>query len=137
MGTAIVKAGIVDPIMIVIATLSALGIFTSPTFEMSAAWRWLFWGMTFAAYMLGMYGILLFTVGMVAYICSLESFGVPYFSPFGPLRVRDLQDSWIRLPITGFTNRPVANRAVDVDKARPVSSTRPINIYRGQQEGQE
>lgn len=136
-GTAIVKAGIVDPIMIVIATLSALGLFTSPTFEMTSAWRWLFWGLTFAAYMLGMYGLLLFSVGIVAYICSLESFGVPYFTPFGPLRVPDLADTWIRLPITGFTNRPVANRAVDVDKARKVAAQGSINLYRGQQEGQE
>ena len=38
-GTAIVKAGIADDIMIVTVTLTALGLFTTPTFEMTTPWR--------------------------------------------------------------------------------------------------
>ncbi len=111
-GTAIVKADIVDDVMIICATLTALGLFTTPSFEMSTPWRWLFWLMLFGAYALGIFGILLVTVGIVAYLASLESFGVPYLSPFGPFRTESWADSWIRAPIPNLRRRSISARPV-------------------------
>ena len=109
-GTAIVKAGIVDDVMIVSATLTALGLFTSPAFEMSTPWRWLFWAMIVGAYFLGVLGMVLVTVAIVAYLASLEPFGVPYLTPFGPVRLGAWADAWVRLPTPVLRRRPIALR---------------------------
>ncbi|MGC8487103.1 MAG: spore germination protein [Clostridia bacterium] len=133
-GTAVVKAGLVDTLMIIIATLSALGLFTTPSYEMTAAWRWLFWGLIVGAYALGLFGIVLVSVAIVTYLCSLESFGVPYFSPFGPTRWRDLRDSWIRVPLNRFLNRPVYPRPVDVSQAAPWTFEGGLDLHRAQED---
>ncbi len=111
-GTAIVKAALVSDIMIVIITLTALGLFTSPVYEMAVPWRILFWFVILAAYLLGIYGIILSLIIILAHLASLENFGVPYLSPFGPLRVRDLKDSWIRFPEAKMRHRPTYLRSV-------------------------
>lgn len=109
-GTAIVKAGIVDDVMIVSATLTALGLFTSPAFEMSTPWRWLFWVMIAGAYFLGILGMVLVTVGIIAYLASMEEFGVPYLTPFGPVRLGSWSDAWLRLPTPTLKERPISLR---------------------------
>ncbi|WP_312094972.1 spore germination protein [Niallia sp.] len=43
---------------------------------------------------------------MVAYPCSLQSFGVPYLAPFPPIILADLKDSLIRVPLPFMTKRP-------------------------------
>jgi hypothetical protein len=118
-GTAIVKAGIVSDIVIVATTLTALGLFTTPTFEMTAAWRWLFWVMVLGSYMLGILGMVLVTVFIITYLAALEPFGVPYLSPFGPIRLRDLKDSVLRAPITALKQRPFYLRPADIQKEVP------------------
>lgn len=115
-GTAIVKAGIVDPLLIVMVTLTALALFTTPAFELTAAWRWLFWVLILGAYVLGVLGILVVSVIIVAYLSSLESFGVPYLSPIGPLNFADLKDSIVRFPLDLFNNRPSYLHPIDVSQ---------------------
>lgn len=105
-GTAIVKAGIVSPLMIVIITLTALGLFTSPSYEMAVPWRVLFWLLVTLSYFLGIYGIILGLLTILAHLASLENFGVPYLSPFGPVKPRDLKDSLVRFPEPMLTKRP-------------------------------
>ncbi len=111
-GTSIVKAGIVDSIMIIIITLTALGLFTSPSYEMATPWRILFWVLITASYFFGLYGIVLTTLIILAHLSSLENFGVAYFSPFGPIRFRDLKDSWLKYPTSALNKRPVYLRSV-------------------------
>ena len=118
-GTAIVKAGIVDDVMIVSATLTALGLFSTPAFEMSTPWRWLFWVMVLGAYTLGIFGMLMVTVGIVGYMASLEPFGVPYLSPFGPLRTSSLADAWLRAPAPALKKRPTSLRPQVQKEASP------------------
>lgn len=136
-GTAIVKAGIVDDIMIVTVTLTALGLFTTPTFEMTTPWRWLFWSFILGAYLLGVYGIMLATVLVITHLASLEEFGTPYLTPFGPLRKREIGDSWIRLPIPSFIKRPTSLRPVDIGQAKPMEVSDTVPIYQGQEDARE
>lgn len=123
-GTAIVKAGLVDALMIIIVTLTALGLFTVPAIEIASTWRWLFWLFIVAAWIFGIYGIVLLTVVLVVHLSSLDNFGVPYLSPFGPMRTTDLVDSWIRLPFPQIRQRPttlrtLAPKQAEVDPINP------------------
>ncbi|MBX5467683.1 MAG: spore germination protein [Firmicutes bacterium] len=131
-GTAIVKAGVVDDIMIVTVTLTALGLFTSPAFELTSTWRWLFWGFIAAAYVFGIYGIVLMTVAVLTHVTSLENYGVPYFSPWGPLRVRELADSLVRLPLPFLTRRPLSLRTVDARLSHRRTTRQAVDLYAGQ-----
>ncbi len=119
-GTAVVKAAIVSDLMIVIITLTALGLFTSPVYSMATPWRVLFWFVIIASYFFGTYGIILAVVGIIAHLASLENFNVPYFSPFGPLNLRDLKDSMVRFPYSAFKKRPAYLATVN-----PVQRTEP------------
>ncbi len=118
-GTAIVKAGLVDSLMIIIVTLTALGLFTVPAIEIAATWRWMFWLYVAAAWLFGMYGLVLITVVLIVHLTSLENFGVPYLSPFGPIRLADLSDSWIRFPFPQLKRRPVSLRTLVRHQAEP------------------
>lgn len=43
----------------------------------------------------------------LAHLCRLESFGTPYFAPWAPFRLKDIKDTFIRLPIWKFNTRPL------------------------------
>ncbi len=117
-GTAVVKAGIVSDILIVIMTLAAVALFAAPVFEMATPWRVLFWVLIASAYLLGIYGIILTLMMVIAHLVSLENFGVAYLTPFGPLRPRDLQDTWLRLPYSQLLRRPTQLHAILPGKKR-------------------
>lgn len=53
--------------------------------------------MAIAAFM-GLYGIAIFTIMLIAHLCSLRSLGVPYMTPIGPFVPGNLKDTFIRSP---------------------------------------
>ncbi|MCY0886577.1 MAG: spore germination protein, partial [Firmicutes bacterium] len=86
-----------------------------PAYEMGTPWRILFWALVLAANFLGVFGIVLVGSAVVTYLAALEDFGVPYLSPSGPWRWRDLLDSWIRAPYRVMARtRPVAWQPVNI-----------------------
>ena len=40
------------------------------------------------------------------HLCQLHTFHAPYLSPVAPLRMKDMKDTFIRLPILSFWERP-------------------------------
>lgn len=131
-GTAIVKAGIVDPLLIVMVTLTALALFTTPAFELTSAWRWLFWVLIAGAYIFGVLGILVVAVLIVAYLASLEPFGVPYLTPFAPLNWSTIRDTIVRFPLHVFTKRPSYTQTIDVTDSGGAIRTDPVPIVERQ-----
>ncbi|MCY0881997.1 MAG: spore germination protein, partial [Firmicutes bacterium] len=105
-GTAIVKAGVVSDLMIIIATLTALGLFTAVDYAITVPWRILSWLIVLSSTIFGVYGIILVLLLIVAHLAQLQNLGVPYLSPFGPMRPEDLKDSWLRWPKSQLTHRP-------------------------------
>lgn len=109
-GTAVVKAGLVDTQIIVIMTLTALSLFATPVYELTATWRVMGFAMLTAGFVLGIVGIVLATMAFVAVLADMRSFGAPYFAPWAPFRVRDWGNAVWRLPWTRITVRPTAPR---------------------------
>lgn len=134
-GTAIVKAGIVSGIMIVTITLTALGLFTSPVYDMAVPWRVLFWMLIIMAYIFGLYGVILGLLLILSHMATIENFGVPYLSPFGPYRLRDMLDGIVRAPGHLLQKRPIYLRTLRPRKsqaaARPMANPK---IYQAQKE---
>lgn len=88
-GQAASQAHLVSRTSIIIAAITAIGTFLT-MYQLTYALRIWKYPMILAASMLGLYGIVCCTIVMVGHLCSLKSLGVPYFSPLGPLRIRDL-----------------------------------------------
>lgn len=98
LGTAAVQAGIVSPAMVIVVSLTGISSFATPAFNMALSIRMLrFIIMAIAAFM-GLYGIAIFTIMLIAHLCSLRSLGVPYMTPIGPFVPGNLKDTFIRSP---------------------------------------
>lgn len=106
-GDAIVKAGLVSNTMIVIVATTAIASYVVPSNEMSGAVRLLRFPIMIAAATMGFIGIVFCLMALIIHLCTLESFGTPYFAPVAPFRWRDLKDSIIRAPIWLLKNRPL------------------------------
>jgi spore germination protein KA len=61
-------------------------------------------------------GITFGTIIILAHLCRLESFGSPYFAPWAPFGLKDMKDTFIRLPITKFNTRPLDPKPNTIDR---------------------
>ncbi len=106
LGETAVNAGIVSTPTIMIVALSGICLYTVPDLsETLSVLRLLF---LIIAGSLGGYGIILFGYGLLTYLCSIDSFGVPYLAPYAPLIKNDLQDGLTIDFFANMTKRPQA-----------------------------
>ena len=113
-GTAVVKAGFVSPQIIVLMTLTALSLFSVPTYELLASWRLMSWMMLGAGFVLGVYGIVLLTLWLSVVLIGLSSFGTPYLTPIAPWRPKDWDNLFIRAPWTTLRRRLTESQTQDL-----------------------
>lgn len=113
-GQAAVDANIVSPMVVIIVAFTALCSFAIPNEDFATAFRilkFVFIGLC-AAW--GFYGFLIGLLFVLIHLSQLESFGVPYFTPFVGADLNgnaDEGDTFIRPPSALLKRRPVyANR---------------------------
>lgn len=103
MGDAAVSAGLVGAPVVITIALTAVSSFLVPSQNDAASILRLL-TMILAA-LVGGYGVAMGLLAMLLHLGSLSSFGVPFFNGFYPNR--DLQDSFIRMPLWSMRRRPV------------------------------
>lgn len=104
MGQAAVSAGLISAAVLIVLALTAIASFvTVPFVDVSTIVRVIFLAL---GWLMGFFGLMLGLVFLLMYLCSLETFGVPYFSPFAPLSFQGLKDSVIRFPLWKLKFRP-------------------------------
>lgn len=59
---------------------------------------------------------------ILAHICNLQSFGVPYLAPFAPLRVKDMGDYIYRRSWRWMRERPPLTAKKNIVRQRGVES---------------
>ena len=111
-GQAVVQAGIVSNIMVIVVAFTAISSFIIPNYDMASAVRLLRFLMMGLAAMFGIIGIVIGMMGLIGHLISLESLGVPYGSPLAPVRFSDWKDLFLRLPLWSMKNRPASARVV-------------------------
>ena len=132
-GTAVVKAGFVSPQIIVVMTLTGLSFFTAPSYEVTGTWRLLSWVMLAAAFVYGIYGLVLATIGLTIKLVSETSLGVPFLTPLAPFRAVDWADTLWRAPWIKFVRRRTDARTRDTRWGlAPSSPPNPVALRRGQ-----
>lgn len=120
MGDAAVSAGIVGaPMVITIAVTAVAGFVVPEQVEAATVIRVI---SLFAAAALGGYGIAICFIGVLIHLASIKSFGVNYFDGF--LFTRDVEDTYIRIPLWLMKKRPKS--IAGQDKVR-IRASRPPN----------
>jgi spore germination protein len=105
-GQAAVEAGIVSPLMVIVVSLTAISSFAIPQYDAGVALRMLRFVAMFSAAMLGIYGVVMFTLFLSIHFVKIKNFGIPYASPLVPYRPNDWKDLLIRAPLSSMKKRP-------------------------------
>lgn len=104
LGQAAVSANLVSPIMVIIVSLTAIGSFCIPNYELSLAIRITRFAFIFTGAFFGFLGISVMLVAVFVSVCSIKSFGVPFFAPISP-RTKTTRDTIINSPLFNKTER--------------------------------
>ncbi|MFS0785255.1 spore germination protein [Shouchella sp. 1P09AA] len=97
-GEAVVNAGLVSNIMIIVVAVTAISSFVIPSPEMSSVVRLTRFPLMLAAATFGLIGVVLSFFVIIMHLIKLESFGTPYLAPIAPLNRKGLKDSIVRFP---------------------------------------
>lgn len=112
-GQAIVAAGIVSNVMVIIIAVTAVANFAVPAHEMSLAMRFIRFPIMVLSAFFGIVGLLVGGSFLLTHLLGLESLGQPYFSPLAPFRPENLKDAFVRGPLTAQGPRPRVTRPLD------------------------
>ncbi|MBL4937269.1 spore germination protein [Clostridium sp. YIM B02515] len=102
-GDAAIRAKFASPTTLLILGITVVATFVIPNYDMAIAIRVLRFPILILSEMMGMFGIALGWYFIIVHICSLESFGVPYFSINKP---GDFKDLFIRTQFWKMNKRP-------------------------------
>ncbi|MFC5446940.1 spore germination protein [Paenibacillus aestuarii] len=105
-GQAAVSAGIVSAPMVMVVAITGISSFMIPRYSAGISIRLLRFPIILLAGVLGLLGIMLSVIFTVVHLCTIRSFGVPYMSPMGPMKGRDMKDVLIRAPLWMLNTRP-------------------------------
>lgn len=118
LGQAVVEAGLVSNVLVIVVAFTAIASFVSPIYNFSTPTRLLRFLFILAASVLGLYGVLLSLILMVAHLVSLRSFGVPYLAPVAPFILDDQGDVFIRFPNWADLRKPSYLNSRTMNKQR-------------------
>ncbi len=100
-GQSAVEAKVVSPVVVIVVAISVVSGYAMPNQDLSAAlrlWRFFF---ALAAMINGMFALACAGVILIYHLSSLESYGVPYLSPFTDGGAREKLRALFRLPEKG------------------------------------
>jgi spore germination protein KA len=98
LGEAAVNAGIVSPIMIIVIAITAISALAFSDPEIINGLRWYRLLYMIGAAFLGMVGVVMVFIYFILKMTSVESFGIPYMTPFAPTDIEGLKNSIIKFP---------------------------------------
>ena len=104
LGDTAVKAGLISSPAVLVTALSAIGIFCVPDeVETLSILRFLFLSVSSV---MGLFGIVILTIMLVAYLVSMDSYGAPYLAPYAPRINSDLKDGVLKQSTINMKKRP-------------------------------
>lgn len=98
LGEAAVRANIVSAPIVIVVAMTGIASYAMPRYSFGLPFRMLRFVLLFMAGTLGLYGLAIGMGMILVHLVSLESFGVPYFTPVAPLIVYHLRDVITRTP---------------------------------------
>ena len=106
LGEAVVNAGIVSPIVVLVVAISSITGLIFTDLEMVNALR--YWKLIFILFssIMGLIGFLCITLIFVNTLCAIEIFGVSYLVPFSPFIPKSLKDAFCVVSRNKLKTRP-------------------------------
>lgn len=107
-GDAIVQAGLVSNLMVIVVAMTAIASFVVPSVEMNTTIRVLRFPFMLAASLFGFFGMAIASLLLFIHLANLSSLNRPYLSPIVPFEPSRLKNIFIRLPYFKFhkTTKP-------------------------------
>lgn len=105
MGEAAVSAGLISSILLVIVAITGIASFAIPDYTFDFHLRFFRFIFILLSFISGFFGIGLGLFSYISLICSLNSFGVPYTTPFAPI-IRSKGNRYLLSQIWKRENRP-------------------------------
>lgn len=124
-GQAAVQAGIVSAPMVIVVSITGIGSFIIPRYNLAIALRMLRFPMILFAGALGLFGIVIATLVIVIHLSGLRSLGVPYLDPVSPFNRNNMKDIIVRVPHWAMQKRP--RQTSKENLRRQTDATRPKN----------
>lgn len=135
LGQAAVQAGLVSAAMIIVVSFTAIANFVIPALNMAVAARLIRFAMMVLAATLGLFGIMAGVMVLLIHLVGLRSFGVPYMSPFAPIRTSNLKDVLVRAPWWLMKKRPEIISRNNLTRQGPGQKPAPPKKPGGQEGG--
>ena len=118
-GSAAVEAKIISPAVLIVVAIAGIAGYTMPSQELAGAlrlWRFLLAVLASAA---GLFGAVMGAAALVIHLAGLESFGVPYLTPFAVSAGAQAREHvFLRRPLPQIKQRPAALRPRNRRKQR-------------------
>lgn len=105
-GEAAINAGIASPIMVIIVALTGIASFAIPQYSIAIALRILRFPLMLSASLMGGFGIMIVFLLILLHLCKLRTLGQPYLAPLAPLRIFELRDVAMRVPLKTLLRSP-------------------------------
>jgi spore germination protein KA/spore germination protein len=105
-GEAAINAGIASPIMVIIVAATGIASFSIPQYNMAIALRILRFPLMVSAALLGGFGMMICFLLISLHLCKLRTLGQPYIAPLAPLRLTQLRDIIVRVPLKELLRNP-------------------------------
>lgn len=96
---AAVQTRLVSGATLAVVSVTAIASFSAPSFSVGIAWRIFKFILILGAAFLGIVGLILTGIFILAHAATLTSFGASYLAPWAPLRWYELHDSVFRIPL--------------------------------------
>lgn len=112
-GSAAVEAGIVSPVVVIVAALTGICSFVIPNVSIVSGLRLSKYLVIFLAAAFGLPGVWAAILLLLAHLSGLVSYGIPYLYPYCSSSVNDdldWEDSILRIPLSKMRRRPIFTR---------------------------
>lgn len=103
---AAVQTKLVSGVTLAVVSITAIASFSAPSFSAGISWRIFKFILILGASLLGIVGLTLAGVFILAHAATLTSFGTSYLAPWAPLQWCELRDSIFRVPLWLRFKRP-------------------------------
>ena len=114
-GQSAVEAKIVSPVVVIVVAFAGIAGYTMPNQDFAAALRICRFLLVLCAIAGGMFGLVIGLILLVYHLAGLESFGVPYLTPFaGKNGGKGMLRALLRPPLYGTQYREEALHVQDV-----------------------
>lgn len=113
LGDAAIQAGLVSTDSLIVVAASAVSSMVAPITSGSMLIWMLQIPVLFASVFWGLFGFIFISIIILTYLCSLSSFGVPYFAPVAPFFWEDFKDALFLLPRWLLIERPKSMQPLD------------------------